>query len=225
MPVDFSVCLCLSPPPSVHLRLTPSATLRPCLAPTPRPPDPNKKGKGVVFADALGFALTTVRHFISPPFEEDSFMLALASLRILRPLSNPTYTLDFPQPAMDYAHFRTKLMEQLVSLEQCAVQGAAVAGTVRVRNVGYQKRVTLRVTYDAWQTYNDLPCSYMRDLHCGGETDSFFFRLPLPMGTHFAAFCICFWCEGQEYWDNNNGQNYVLHKEPEHGGSMQRPYW
>ncbi|XP_053572045.1 protein phosphatase 1 regulatory subunit 3C [Bombina bombina] len=223
MPGDFSMCLILSPPTPHHLRLSTSAILRPCLSPTPRPPDPRKKA--VVFADALGLALTSVRHFVRQPFEDDSLMLTLASLRVLRPLSSPTYILDFPPPAMDYLQFRTKLMDKFVSLEQCAVQGEAVAGTVRVRNIGFEKSVTLRVTFDNWQIYNDLPCCYMRDLHSGGETDSFSFRLVLPLGTEQAEFCIRFWCEGKEYWDSNDGCNYSLHKKAEHGGFRQRPYW
>ncbi|KAM5172981.1 protein phosphatase 1 regulatory subunit 3C-like [Mantella aurantiaca] len=222
MPGDFSM-LCLSPPPPPQLRLQSTETLRPCLVPTPRLPDSRKKG--VVFADALGLALTTVRHFSRPFFDEDPLVFALASLRALRPFSNSTYTLDFQPPAHDYTSFRAKLIQQQVCLEQCAVQGAAVAGTVKVRNLGFEKRVTLRVSYDNWQSHYDLPCSYLRDPYGGGETDMFSFRLPLAPGTQRAEFCICFWCRGKEHWDNNEGKNYTLHKEIKHNRYIQSVYW
>lgn len=221
------MCVCLSPPPPLQLRRPSTGTLRPCLAPVPRPSsDPRKKG--VVFADALGLALTTVRHFSRPFFDEDPLGLALASLRALRPFSfsTSTYTLDFQPPAYDYTGFRAKLNKQQVCLEQCAVQGTAVAGTIKVRNLGYEKRVTLRVSYDNWQSHYDLPCSYLRDQYGGGETDMFSFRLPLAPGTQRAEFCICFWCQGKEYWDNNEDRNYVLRKEMEHGKyTIQSMYW
>ncbi|KAG8441142.1 hypothetical protein GDO86_006765 [Hymenochirus boettgeri] len=223
MPVDFSMCLCLSPTPQPPLHCTPSASLRPCLAPTPRPPDPRKKN--VVFADALGLALTSVRHFTRQFFDEEPLLLALASLRALRPFSSPTYILDFSTPTQDYSRFRAKLFQQLVCLEQCAVQGAAVAGTVRVRNIGYEKRVNLRVTYDGWRSYYDLPCTFLRDSGGGGDTDTFSFRITLPVGTERAEFCIRFWCEGAEHWDNNDGKNYGLHKQAERGGYIEGPYW
>lgn len=224
MPGDFSMCLCLSPPPPLQLRRPSKGTLRPCLVQFPRPPDPRKKG--VVFADALGLALATVRHFSRPFFDEDPLVLAMASLRVLRPFSTSTYTLHFQPPAHDYNGFRAKLNKQQVCLEQCAVQGAVVAGTIRVRNLGYEKRVTLRVSYDNWQSHYDLLCSYLRDPYGGQETDMFSFRLPLAPGTQRAEFCICFWCQGKEYWDNNEGKNYALHKETEHGKCLlQSVYW
>uniref|UniRef100_A0A8C5QX56 CBM21 domain-containing protein n=1 Tax=Leptobrachium leishanense TaxID=445787 RepID=A0A8C5QX56_9ANUR len=219
MPGDFSV-LCLSPPTPHPLCFPSSRSLRPCLAQTPRPTVPRKKG--VVFADALGLALTTIRHFSPSLFDDDPIGLALASLRVLRPLYSIPYTLDFLPPSKDYSDFRSRLVKQKVCLEQCTVQCASVAGTVRVCNIGFEKRVTLRVSYDDWKSHYDLHCTY---LHNGGETDLFSFRLPLPHCTEQAAFCICFWCQGQEHWDNNNGVNYKLHKVEDRGGQMQRPYW
>ncbi|MEE6513638.1 hypothetical protein FKM82_021380 [Ascaphus truei] len=220
MPGDFAMCLCLSPPtlPSLHL-----CCLRPCLTSRPRPPDPRKKG--VVFADALGLALATVRHFSHPSCDEDPLAQALASLQTLRHLAQPTYVLDFFPPALDYACFRTRLERELVSLEQCTVQGSAVVGTVRVRNIGYEKSVTLRASFDGWRTHCDLPCSYLRDPQGGGQTDAFSFRLVVPAGTERAQFCVCFRCEGQDHWDNNEGQNYTLCKEAEQVGDEQGPYW
>ncbi|KAE8619342.1 hypothetical protein XENTR_v10009725 [Xenopus tropicalis] len=223
MPGDFSVCVCISPPPQPQFHCSPADSLRPCLVPTRRPPDPRKKN--VVFADALGLALTSVRHFTRAFFDEEPLVLALASLRALRPLSSPTYTLDFSPPTQDYGRYREQLTRKLVCLEQCAVQGAAVAGTVRVRNVGYEKRVTLRVSYDGWCNHYDLPCTYLFDTRRGGDTDSFSFRMPLPVGTERAEFCICYWCAGEEYWDNNDGKNYSLHKEGKGKGYLQGPYW
>ncbi|XP_075061261.1 protein phosphatase 1 regulatory subunit 3C-like isoform X2 [Mixophyes fleayi] len=222
MPGDFSMCLCLSPS-TYHLHRLSTGTLRSCLVPTSRPPVPQKKR--IVFADALGLALTTVRHFSRPLFDEDPLVLALASLRALRPLSTSTYALDFEPPTHNYASFRARLGEQQVCLEQCAVQGSAVAGTVRVRNIGFEKRVTLRISYDRWQSWYDLPCSYLHDRYGGAETDTFSFRLPLPADAQWAEFCICFWCEGKMYWDNNGGKNYVLHKEAEGSSYTRSAYW
>ncbi|KAM4039424.1 protein phosphatase 1 regulatory subunit 3C-like [Anomaloglossus baeobatrachus] len=223
MPGDFSMCLCVNPAPTHHLRLHAAKSLRPCLAPSPRLPVPRKKG--VVFADAVGLALTTVRHFSCPFYDEDPLGFAMASLRALRPIYNSIFILDFHPPGEDYTSFRARLTRQQVCLEQCAVQGPAVAGTVRVRNIGFEKRVTLRVSYNNWKSHYDLPCSYLRD-PCGGEeTDTFSFRLPLLLVTKMAEFCICFWCQGAEHWDNNEGRNYVVRREEDRHSFIEINLW
>ena len=131
---------------------------------------------------------------------------------------------SFAQPASDYLAFRNRLDKNSVSLENVIVREAenCLIGTAKVKNLAYDKDVTIRATFDNWKTFADVPCSYVeqpgmvtvpvvRNLY-----DTFRFRLPLPAndsGAHQCDFCVRYRSDGQEFWDNNAGSNYVVKKK------------
>lgn len=86
-----------------------------------------------------------------------------------------------------------------------------VVGTIKVRNLHFDKEVIVRVTYDKWQSQEDIQCTYSNlggPLVTGGAYalfDTFSFKLTLPPSSKRSIeFCVCFRCNGQEYWDSHN---------------------
>ncbi|XP_072410302.1 protein phosphatase 1 regulatory subunit 3C-like [Chiloscyllium punctatum] len=126
---------------------------------------------------------------------------------------------DFTQPSADLAAFHQRLQRDSVCLESCTVQGDHLRGMVRVRNLAYEKRVAARVTFDAWQSFRDIPCGYVppeeeEEMATGGRGvggDAFSFRVELPERTKPLAsveLCLSFQCGSLTFWDNNQGRNY-----------------
>lgn len=96
----------------------------------------------------------------------------------------------------------------------------SVRGTVRVRNIGFEKWVAIRFTLDKWVTVNEVSADHSESLG-DGASDRFVFSIKLnellnwPRGaglheTKTMFLCIRYRTSGAEYWDNNDGQNYQL---------------
>ncbi|XP_066537846.1 protein phosphatase 1, regulatory subunit 3Ca isoform X2 [Hoplias malabaricus] len=202
--------------------------LRPCLSPKTQLGVPclgwqaskNKAKKKVVFADSKGMSLTAVHVFSSPDSREartlsrlqfvDDLETATAALRINTVQSR---VLDFPQPAADYVDFRKHLTKNSVCLENCTLQERALTGTVKVRNLAFEKSVQVRITFDSWKTYQDIECSYMNNVYGCQDTDTFSFALELPAyipPLEKVEFCLSYVAGGHTHWDNNDGRNYGL---------------
>ncbi|KAF0033444.1 hypothetical protein F2P81_013510 [Scophthalmus maximus] len=184
------------------------------------------KNKHVVFADSRGLSLTAVRVFSEE--EEHSDLNLLPSLPDLGSTTDDSYSctvstccpgtrlkLGFPQPSADFQAFRAKLAESMVILENCSVSEQALQGTVRVRNISFQKDVRVRITFDSWQSHKDVPCTYLQKRFGGPQTDIFEFDIAIPKvldAKRKIEFCLHFLPGGESkpFWDNNNGQNYSI---------------
>uniref|UniRef100_A0A668ATR9 Protein phosphatase 1 regulatory subunit 3C2, duplicate b n=1 Tax=Myripristis murdjan TaxID=586833 RepID=A0A668ATR9_9TELE len=184
------------------------------------------KNKHVVFADSKGLSLTAVRVFSEE--EEHCDLEPLPSLQELGSMTEDGYSctvstccpgtqlkLGFPQPSADFQAFRAKLAESMVILENCSVSEQALEGTVRVRNISVQKDVRVRITFDSWQGYRDVPCTYLQRRYGGPQTDIFEFDIAIPKvldAKRNIEFCLSYLPEGHStpFWDNNNGQNYSI---------------
>lgn len=147
--------------------------------------------------------------------------------------SRGRWRLRFSQPASSYLDFRRRLDTGNVSLENVIVRDPdrRIIGTVKVRNVSYDKMVFVRCTDDGWVTHRDTTCNYVRNNardggpapfgggggcpapSAGGVTaiyDTFSFRLLLPDRSPNLEFAVCYRGDGFECWDNNSGDNYRL---------------
>ncbi|XP_022055545.2 protein phosphatase 1 regulatory subunit 3C-B-like [Acanthochromis polyacanthus] len=185
------------------------------------------KNKRVVFADSQGLSLTAVREF-SDDEEEQSDLDLLPSLQGLGSMTEDGYSctvstccpgtrlkLDFPQPSADFHAFRAKLAESMVILENCSVSEQALQGTVRVRNISFQKDVRVRITFDSWQSYRDVHCTHLQKRFGGPQTDIFEFDIAIPNvldAKRKIEFCLSYLPGGgsEAFWDNNGGQNYSI---------------
>lgn len=95
-------------------------------------------------------------------------------------------------------------------------------GVIQVHNIAFQKIVTVRYTFDFWQTNSEINAVFKESVkRMGGPTnptDRFTFSIPLEdnqraSGSEYADKTMCFAVRyqvaGREFWDNNNGMNYV----------------
>lgn len=192
------------------------------------PPDTPSRKKIVRFADVLGLDLEAIRHFakdddapvVPPSAFADLQVAPPASSSALSPLLPPQSQLgfrldpEFTSPGTD-PFFLDRVRQQKVCLEDVVLSGSRVSGVVRVLNLGFEKQVLLRYTTNEWASHADLSAEYVPS-SCDGFSDKFSFSLDLP---HLTAgqrmhFCVRYIANGQEFWDNNCGQNYVLRCRP-----------
>ncbi|XP_061823617.1 protein phosphatase 1 regulatory subunit 3C-B-like [Nerophis lumbriciformis] len=203
------------------------AALRPCLSSQQRTDGCDGWGgkglkKKVVFADTKGMSLTAIHVFSknddergAGAVEELQFDLSDLESAAMELKISPVQTLalDFKQPSADYLDFRNRLIRNAVCLENCSLQERSLSGTVKVRNVGFEKSVQVRTTFDSWTTFSDVDCTFMNNVYGCHDTDTFAFVLDLPANIppqHLVEFCICFRVQDQVFWDNNDGKNYVI---------------
>lgn len=71
-----------------------------------------------------------------------------------------------------------------------------------VKNLGYDKKVTVRYTTDNWATYKDVDATY--SYSPTSNVDMF----SLPDIPSPAKFVVYYTINGTTYWDNNYGDNY-----------------
>ncbi|XP_036070291.1 protein phosphatase 1 regulatory subunit 3B [Oryzias melastigma] len=174
-----------------------------------------KTKKRVTFADSKGLALTSVKvfsQFTDPIDIPASIQDMLRAPPTLTP-EDSRLVLDFPQPSSDYLLFRQNLEANQVSLEHCVLKEKAFAGTIKVKNVSYEKAVTLRVTFDSWKSHLDVACQYMKDAYPSSYSDTFCYEVALPaeLPPHqHVEFAVCYEVGGAKHWDSNQGRNYCI---------------
>ncbi|XP_072912988.1 protein phosphatase 1 regulatory subunit 3C-like [Hemitrygon akajei] len=235
MPVDFARKLCLNHSPPFHSflshqdfrgvnksRLEP---LRSCLNLRSAEcldkekwkvcPPASAEKKKVVFADMKGFSLTAVRMFSD--FEDDlsDLQFELSDLADCdpQPNKNDKLSLDFHLPSEDYLSFRSRLQENFVCLEDCVIHEKFISGTVKVKNLDYDKKVIIRITFDSWKSFQDIECIYLSNAYGCVDIDTFCFQIHLPERLQALSkieFCVAFKCGQDVFWDNNNKENYRI---------------
>ncbi|NXS04854.1 PPR3D phosphatase, partial [Oxylabes madagascariensis] len=230
-----------SPQPNNH-RSNPSSSCDPALRPIIRrrarslPTSPVRKKRAAVqcrepgcqsrsrvrFADALGLELTEVKVFHTG--EDPSIPLhVLSRLSINSDLcySSLEFTMqclvpDFQQPA-DCLDFSSRLQEQQVCLERVTSSDLGLSGTIQVRNVAFEKQVSVRYTFNQWESIHEVRARWDCSLpgkNGQAQVDVFTFFLPVPpfllQLSTLVQFAARYQVNGQEYWDNNRGKNYTL---------------
>jgi len=146
------------------------------------------------------------------------------------------YSLNFKQPAGDYLIFQEKIDTNFVTLENVILNRYNMSGTIKIKNVCFQKRVFLRCTFDSWKSHSDFDASYLpikfynttisatgefvqMDKQSASHVDTFKFECQLPhclphdfdQTNSKVEFCVCFEDQhGRQHWDNNYGKNYSI---------------
>ncbi|XP_042315963.1 protein phosphatase 1 regulatory subunit 3C [Sceloporus undulatus] len=243
MPVDMAMRICLARSPPVKSFLKPLddyqrrnfvgrlKPLRPCLhvkrETTESPASDWKCSAGqakkrVVFADSKGLSLTAI-HVFSECQENPSWDLQFDLLDLeditasLKLHEEKNLILGFTQPSADYLDFRNHLQKNFVCLENCTLQERAISGTVKVKNVSFEKKVSIRITYNSWKTHSDIDCVYMNNVYGDSDNDTFSFAIDLPPvipTEQKIEFCVYYQSGEHIFWDNNDGQNYkIIHAE------------
>ncbi|XP_015195652.1 protein phosphatase 1 regulatory subunit 3B isoform X1 [Lepisosteus oculatus] len=175
----------------------------------------SKAKKQVSFADHKGFALTMVKIFSE---FDDHIDIPLNIQELIDTVVNMSMEedhliLDFAQPSSDYLAFRQRLEVDCVCLENCMLKEKSLVGTVKVKNLSFEKSVKMRVTFDTWKSFRDVECQYVKDTYTGSDKDTFSFEINLPSKIpphERIEFAVLYECCGQTFWDSNQGQNYKV---------------
>ncbi|XP_028813052.1 protein phosphatase 1 regulatory subunit 3E [Denticeps clupeoides] len=187
-----------------------------------RSPSSQKK---VRFADSLGLELISVRHFDDGDVPEvprrvlDKFKRE-SPLRLSRfdrfpgaPATSIFMEMQFTNPGT-LPGFVGRVKEAKVMLECVETDDFSLSGTVRVLNVAFEKKVLLRYTLNNWITFMDTSASYLPN-SSDGVTDRFSFKIITPTFLETGGtlqFAVRYCVDGEEFWDNNNGNNYKVRR-------------
>ena len=175
--------------------------------------------KTVSFADENGLKLSSIREFTESPNSPPTLRRGLLSSLTRGAKADVTekapIVIQFPQPASDYFQFREKLERLNVSLENVILKDYNLLGTVKVKNIAFEKKVKIRCTYDDWESSTDFYATYVsnRQLNAHSPYDTFSFELSIPPNfdpKKNIQFVICYEVDGDDFWDNNNEANYVV---------------
>ncbi|CAG5115164.1 unnamed protein product [Candidula unifasciata] len=180
------------------------------------PPGTPHRKKVVRFADAMGLDLESVRHVLN--MESPPKIPASALADLMRGLEEDNSEVGskylcpcFSQPGAA-GNFITRILNQKVCLENAIINDLTITGFVRVANIAFHKAVRIRYTHNGWSSFYDIAASYVQN-SCDGPTDRFSFSIVAP--PYFGPgsrleFAVCYIAEGVEYWDNNEGRNYIF---------------
>lgn len=87
-------------------------------------------------------------------------------------------------------------------------------GYVAVKNLAYQKNVTIHYTYGTNGNWADSPATYVKADPNDPEYEIWQFEFQMPGSAMVDSipltFAIQYQVNGQTYWDNNNGNNYSV---------------
>uniref|UniRef100_UPI00358FB92B protein phosphatase 1 regulatory subunit 3D-like n=1 Tax=Myxine glutinosa TaxID=7769 RepID=UPI00358FB92B len=182
--------------------------------------------KSVRFADSLGLELTAVRHFSpcdEPLVPAHVFLGLWSEAPGTCRCADPTRATRFVQPLFAQPgaapSFGERVRSLRLSLESLTADAAGARGRVRVLNLAYHKLVTVRYTFNRWQSFLEVAATYRApdvaatNHHVLEDTDRFDFVLPvLPFlrDGDTVEFALRYRVAGADYWDNNDGANYRL---------------
>lgn len=102
------------------------------------------------------------------------------------------------------------------------VANSNVFGAIAVRNLAYEKTITVRFTADKWKSFRDVIAKFMQQEY-DGLVDRFFFIAPLSPSELACIesnleFAVRYSVNNTDYWDNNGDDNYSfvtkLHTSP-----------
>lgn len=183
---------------------------------TPTPPSsPGRLKKRVSFADHNGLALATVRIMTEPshmpPRLRPEILSTITQGASAGVTEQPPLRLNFSQPACDYLAFRDRINKDCVSLENVILRDYNVLGTVKVKNISFEKNVFLRFTLTKWDEHEDVTASYVAGPDDVFDTFSFEFEVPTTFDrSQTVEFAVCYEANSRQYWDNNYGTNYII---------------
>ena len=179
--------------------------------------------KSVHFADTKGLALvstfffTKERSLLETDTEQDHFVGIRTAFRRKSRQAKPrrgkeegARFLNYKSP-IPMREFEENILKNNVCLEKTYCNRNGVYGRIQVKNIAFEKDITVRYTRDAWATHEDRRAKYIPGASIG-DNDTFFFHIPAPVSSsqQKMEFAICYKVSDETYWDNNFGDNYRL---------------
>ncbi|XP_071521682.1 uncharacterized protein [Panulirus ornatus] len=190
------------------------------------PPGTPGRKKIVRFADMLGLDLAAVRTFLGGgvphvprsafwdlQVEKEAAVISSGFSSMAAALAVPRRVLTplFQQPGSQL-NFLERVRNQRVVVENVEVgEDMSVRGIVRVLNLDFHKSVSVRYTFDHWRNFHEATATYVPGSY-DGLTDRFSFLLwgSFLQDNGALVFCVRYQTLGQDFWDNNYGNDYVL---------------
>lgn len=83
-------------------------------------------------------------------------------------------------------------------------------GSIWVTNAGFQKYVSVKYTFNNWLNSYEHEAQYSHNSNDFRNLDQFKFTIDLPKDVDRIDFVLRYCVNGQEYWDNNLGKNYII---------------
>ncbi|CAG8612730.1 8452_t:CDS:1 [Paraglomus brasilianum] len=120
----------------------------------------------------------------------------------------------------NFPRITTKHSSKRVSLEQVYLSPdrRALMGRIHVRNLAFQKSVSVRYSFDFWRTYSEISATYSENTQDRKKSnyDTFIFSIEFTDNSRNSIdgrtmyFAIRYNVNLTDYWDNNNGSNYQV---------------
>jgi hypothetical protein len=122
---------------------------------------------------------------------------------------------DTPKRSLVCANWPTRLSDIIdrknkvirVDKNMIRLDGDLILGQVSVRNLDYHKTVTIRYTFDFWETIDNIQAVFYEGHKMN---DVFRFKINVPSSASTLYFAINYKVGSEEYWDNNDGRNYEI---------------
>ncbi|KAK9894414.1 carbohydrate-binding module family 21 protein [Cystobasidium minutum MCA 4210] len=115
---------------------------------------------------------------------------------------------DFPKNMLPDLGSRDLCLESL----EIAADSKSLKGTALLRNLAFEKRLSIRFTFDDWQTVSEVTGEWQATLN-GGQIDRWSFRIKLDdmlarIEDKKLYLALKYTVAGREIWDSNEGRNY-----------------
>uniref|UniRef100_A0A1I7UF96 Protein phosphatase 1 regulatory subunit n=1 Tax=Caenorhabditis tropicalis TaxID=1561998 RepID=A0A1I7UF96_9PELO len=182
--------------------------------------------KRVRFADSLGLDLENLQYFAKEDHSTNQqFSIHFSSI----PSSSspppqlpniPKTLINQPAPRLVLHNFpyrseheyALKTRASRVCVSALRASGSSIVGQVNLLNVAFDKVVVVRYTTNGWKTQDEIVASYSHRLFATEDIDAFNFTIAIPvkLTEGKCEFCVQYQVAGEEFWDNNDGQNYVV---------------
>jgi len=166
----------------------------------------------ISFADELGRQLEAIQIVDEMLYEPPKLSISAYSEK--ENVIATKLELTFPQPASDYMAFWNTVESKCVSLENVIVKNHSLVGTVRVKNISFEKKVLVRYTFNNWTSFSEQQAHYIPTGVSDDHFSTFTFTVECPSdftcGSQLLFAVQYVACGGQEFWDNNNGNNYEV---------------
>ncbi|OBZ86116.1 Protein phosphatase 1 regulatory subunit 3B [Choanephora cucurbitarum] len=120
-----------------------------------------------------------------------------------------------PERSLVFANWPNRLADMIdrknrpirVEKNSFRLEQDILIGKVFVRNLDYHKTVTIRYTFDFWETIDNTEAKF----HEGHKAyDVFQFKITVPKNASTLYFAIHYTVGSQSYWDNNDTRNYEV---------------
>lgn len=174
--------------------------------------------KSVHFADTKGLALESIAFFSTEKASREAaeqqqfgrITTAFKKLRQANTIGKNVTLLNYKSP-IPSKQVLENIQKNNVCLERTYCNRNGVYGRVQVKNLAYEKHVSVRYTFNTWTTASEHKATYIPGASVA-DTDTFFFHINSPMAVseQKMEFAISYKVEGQTFWDNNFGDNYRL---------------